>query len=157
MARRKGIPEKFTAELRAAFLSALAEHGFVTRAARSAGINRDTARKARKNDPAFAAAWAEAMAEYVENLEAEADRRAYRGTARPVFYQGEKCGEIQEYSDTLLIFRLKALKPDVYADRSKHELAGKDGGPIQFENMTEEQVENRIADLLRKAGIGATA
>lgn len=157
MARAKGIPEKFTAEKRAKFLAYLAKYGFVAKAARAAGITRETARKTRKADEAFAKAWDQAKAEYIEDLEAEADRRAYRGTLKPVFYQGTKCGVIREFSDTLLIFRLKALKPEVYADRSKHELAGPDGGPIQFETMTDEQLDARIAELLAKAGTGAAS
>lgn len=119
MSRAKGIPEKFTADLRAKFLAHLAKYGFVERAAKAAGVNRDTARNARKSDAAFSRAWDEALAVYTETLEAEADRRAYKGTLKPVFYQGVKCGAIREFSDTLLIFRLKALKPEVYKDRSE--------------------------------------
>lgn len=157
MARRKGVPEKFVAEKRAKFLAHLAQYGFVTRAAKAAGIHRDTARDTYDNDPAFHKAWDAALAEYTERLEAEADRRAYKGTLRPVFHKGQKCGVIREFSDTLLIFRLKALKPEVYAERSKHELAGPDGGPIQFENLTDEQLDARIAELLAKTGTGATS
>lgn len=119
MARAKGIPEKFTADKRAVFLAALAKHGFVARAARLAGVTRETARLARKKDKVFAQAWDAALAEYVEDLEAEADRRAYKGTLKPVYYKGKKCGVVREYSDTLMIFRLKALKPEVYKDRSE--------------------------------------
>lgn len=119
MARRKGVPEKFTAEKRAVFLAALAKHGFVAKAARLAGIDRETARRTKKADEAFAAAWDAALLEYTEDLEAEADRRAYRGVLKPVYYQGVKVGVVREFSDTLLIFRLKALKPEVYKDRSE--------------------------------------
>lgn len=124
MARRKGVPEKFTAEKRAKFLAHLAQYGFVTRAAKAAGIHRDTARDTYDNDPAFHKAWDDALSEYTERLEAEADRRAYKGTLRPVFHKGAKCGVIREYSDTLLIFRLKALRPEVYKDRSESTVNG---------------------------------
>lgn len=124
MARRKGVPEKFTAEARAKFLAALAKYGFVARAARFAGIDRETARRARKSDESFAKAWDAALADYIEDLEQEADRRAYKGTLRPVFHKGVKCGVIRDFSDTLLIFRLKALKPDVYKDRSESTVNG---------------------------------
>jgi hypothetical protein len=60
----------------------------------------------------------------VDTLEAEADRRAAEGTLRPVFYKGEQCGEIREYSDTLLIFRLKALRPEKYRERSNVAVSG---------------------------------
>ena len=45
-------------------------------------------------------------------------RRASEGTLKPVFYQGKMCGEIREYSDTLLIFLLKARRPETYRERS---------------------------------------
>jgi hypothetical protein len=124
MARRKGVPEKFTADKRAKFLAHLAQYGFVTRAAKAAGIHRDTARDTYDNDPAFHKAWDSALSEYTERLEQEADRRAYKGTLRPVFHKGEKCGVIREFSDTLLIFRLKALRPEVYKDRSESTVNG---------------------------------
>jgi hypothetical protein len=60
--------------------------------------------------------WDDAIAEYVEKMESEADRRAIEGTNKPVFYQGEQCGVIREYSDSLLMFRLKRLDP-AYRDR----------------------------------------
>lgn len=124
MARRKGVPEKFTADKRAIFLAALAKHGFVAKAARLAGVTRETPRYWRNHDADFAAAWDAALAGYTEDLEAEADRRAYRGVLKPVYYQGVKVGVIREYSDTLLIFRLKALKPEVYKDRSETNVTG---------------------------------
>lgn len=124
MSRRKGVPEKFTADKRAKFLAALAKFGFVAKAARFAGVTREAVRLTRKKDESFAAAWDDALAEYTERLEAEADRRAYKGTLRPVFHKGEKCGVIREYSDTLLIFRLKALRPEVYKDRSESTVNG---------------------------------
>lgn len=124
MARRKGVPEKFTAEKRAKFLAALAKFGFVAKAARFAGVTREAVRLTRKKDESFAAAWDAALADYTEDLEAEADRRAYKGTLRPVFHKGQKCGVIREFSDTLLIFRLKALRPEVYKDRSESTVNG---------------------------------
>ena len=43
--------------------------------------------------------------------------RTYHGVEEPVFYQGVQCGAVTEYSDTLLMFLLKARKPEVYRDR----------------------------------------
>jgi len=133
MSRAKGIPEKFTAEKRAKFLAYLAKYGFVARAAKAAGVGRSWMFELRARDPKFAAAWDAALAEYTEDLEAEADRRAYTGTLKPVFQGGKRVGVVREFSDTLLIFRLKALKPEVYQDRARHEVTGKDGQPVQVE------------------------
>jgi hypothetical protein len=44
-------------------------------------------------------------------LEDEALRRAEDGVAEPRFYEGRLCGHVQKYSDTLLIFLLKARRP----------------------------------------------
>jgi hypothetical protein len=59
-------------------------------------------------------------------LEAEADRRAIEGLQRLRFYKGQpiinpETGqpyEEREYSDTLLMFRARALAPEKYKDRS---------------------------------------
>lgn len=63
-------------------------------------------------------------------LEDEAIRRASQGTLKPVFYQGVQCGEVREYSDTLMMFMLKARRPERFKERSATELTGKDGAPI---------------------------
>jgi hypothetical protein len=59
-----------------------------------------TIRTAENQDPDFAAAWEDAMTLGVEGLEDEARRRAFGG------------------SDLLMMFMLKAARPDRYRDRS---------------------------------------
>ena len=98
------------------FLAELARCGLVTQAARLAGYTRSRVYAWRREDADFRDRWDDAIAEYVETLESEADRRAVEGILKPVFYLGEPCGAIPQYSDTLLIFRLKALKPEMYRD-----------------------------------------
>jgi hypothetical protein len=39
-----------------------------------------------------------------------------------IFYQGEVCGKKRTYSDQLLMFALRARKPDMYRERSSMEL-----------------------------------
>ena len=65
----------------------------------------------------------------VERLEDEARRRALTGVDEPVFYQGDECGIITKYSDTLLIFLIKGHKK-MYVDR--HEVTGVGGAPLSF-------------------------
>lgn len=50
--------------------------------------------------------------EYVEKLEAEVDRRAIEGIDHPVIYKGSITDSYKEYSDNLLMFRLKKLRPE---------------------------------------------
>ena len=100
------------------FFDALARGKPAGMAAVGAGYTRAFVSELRKADADFARRWSEADNLAIERMEAEADRRAVDGTDKPVFYQGERCGEIREYSDTLLVFRLKARRPEVYRERS---------------------------------------
>src|SRR5690242_8758923 len=93
------------------FLAALAGDGSVKSACLSAGIDRATAYDAYSKDQACARSWDSAISEAVESMEAEAYRRAVKGTEKAVYHQGVECGRVREYSDTLLIFLLKAGKP----------------------------------------------
>ena len=99
-----------------AFLRALSEGLCVREAARVAGTCPSTVYHHRQADEAFCACWNRAAERGTELLEQEAVRRAYHGVGRPVFYKGEQCGTIQEYSDPLLIFMLKARRPEMYRD-----------------------------------------
>lgn len=114
MARRATDPKP-------AFLSALAESGNVKLACQAARVSRSTVYEWRGEDPEFAAAWEAALAEAVESLEAEAYRRAVKGTLKPVFQGGKLAGKVREYSDTLLIFLMKGAAPQKYRDTLKHE------------------------------------
>lgn len=116
-----------TAKKRARFLAALAGCGNVTRAAEAAGIHRDTAYAWRHADPAFAADWDSAFDEAAPVLEEEAFRRAHDGVEEPL-----TCGKglvldadgvpvtVHRYSDTLLMFLLKGVKPEKYRENVRH-------------------------------------
>ena len=97
---------------RPAFLNLLARMGTVAGAARATGVSVAAVNKARKNDVEFDVQCQEAMQYAVEWLEQVAWDRATR------------------HSDQLLIFLLKAHKPEVYNRATRNELSGPDGGPI---------------------------
>lgn len=107
--------------LKKTFLAAFAKTGVVSTAAQAAGVDRTVIYDWKNVDPNFAAAYEVAEMESTERLETEAIRRAHDGTKREVshYYQGDKVGVdvITEYSDTLLIFLLKARKPLVYGTK----------------------------------------
>ena len=65
---------------------------------------------------AYSEVFEDAQEYAVETLEEEARRRAMFGVEQPVFYKGEVCGSVREYSDVLLIFLLKGLRPEVYRE-----------------------------------------
>jgi hypothetical protein len=110
------------------FVDAIAEGRTVSAACGLAGYSRRVVYEWRAADAAFRERWDEAVAIAIDRLEAEADRRAVEGTFEPVFYQGAECGQVRKYSDVLLIFRLKALKPEMYRERAAIEHTGKGWG-----------------------------
>ncbi len=105
-------------KLQAAFLTAFRESCTVAQAAKTAKVGRRTHYDWLKADPSYREQFEDLEEAVTETLEREAMRRASEGTLKPVFYQGKTCGEIREYSDTLLIFLLKARRPETYRERS---------------------------------------
>jgi hypothetical protein len=119
------------------FVSALSQVPNVSAAAGMSGVSRSHAYASRAEDPEFAARWDSAIEESTDALVGEMYRRAVHGTEKPVFHMGEVCGAVREYSDTLAIFLAKSHRPSVYGDRSKVELSGPDGGPMEFRKAAE--------------------
>jgi hypothetical protein len=107
-----------------AFLAAYSKVGIIGVAASVAGINRDTHQNWLKKDPDYVEAFEIAKDQSCDILEQEAIRRACQGVEEPVFYQGVECGRVRKYSDTLLIFMLKANRPWRFRDNSSVEHHG---------------------------------
>src|SRR5262249_50824556 len=114
------LPDTIRHPKKRALLKAIAECFGVRRACAVAGVHHSTYYEWRHADPEFAEAADGAREHYIEWLEAVADERATRG---------------RKPSDTMLIFRLKALRPDVYRER-------------QVITLTRQERESRIAELL---------
>lgn len=115
--------------LKGRFLEHFAVYGNVTRACEHAEINRTTVYVWQEHDEEFAAAFREAEIQATEVLEAEARRRAVEGvtTTTPIYSRkGQLLHTLVEtkYSDTLLIFLLKARAPDKYRERYDVTTAG---------------------------------
>ena len=100
-----------------AFLAAYAKCGIITRAAELAKCGRRSHYVWMQEDPDYPERFHAANEEACDHLESEARRRAHEGTSKPVFYKGQVCGVVTEYSDTLMIFLLKAARPDKYRER----------------------------------------
>ena len=119
---------------RKVFLEALRNTGNVTLAADTAGVHRSTAYYAKEEDQDFAERWEEALALAESGMEQEARRRAMEGVLEPVYYKGEAVGAIRKFSDTLLMFLLKAHNPKKYRENMRVERSGKvDTGPRKVE------------------------
>lgn len=125
---------------KARFIEWLCRSGNVLDASRKAKIARSEVYAEREADPAFAAAWDEALVIATEALELEARRRAEKGVLEPIFYQGVKVGTVRRYSDSLLMFLLKAHRPAVYRENIRQELTGPGGGPIEIREVIVERL-----------------
>jgi hypothetical protein len=139
---------KFTPEKATAFCAALAETGIVGKACVAVDISRRTAYNWREDCPEFALAWDKALKIGVTALEDEAHRRAFDGTLEPVFHQGDECGAVRKYSDTLAIFLLKAHAPEKYRENTRMELTGANGGPVQ---ISDAERAAKVAAILASA------
>lgn len=138
---RKGWQDKF--------IGALRENGNISRSAQMAGVSRTEVYNERAEQPSFAARWDDAVEIACDLMEEEARRRAYFGTRKPVYHQGVVCGEIQEYSDTLMIFLLKGARPQKFRENVRQEITGAGGGPVQMQvgeidNCTDEELKKRL-------------
>lgn len=99
---------KNQASAQQAFLITYRLTASVTEGCRAAHISRQTAYVWRREDPEFAALWEEAQEIAVDDLEAAARQRALDG------------------SDTLMIFLLKANRPDKYREVHRFEHSSTD-------------------------------
>lgn len=112
-----GVP--LTPERKAAFLAELARHGIAVRAARAASPQSSegamsTFKNERQRDPAFAAAWEEALEVARAEIEHEIYRRSTEGVSEPVYggkYKETVVGTVRKYSDRLLELRARAMLP----------------------------------------------
>lgn len=109
---------KSTPENKELVLRALSAGVSVAAAAALIGAHRGTVIGWKGADTDFKEKYEEALDEGTDLLEDEAVRRARDGVKRPVFYMGEICGYIQEYSDSLLKFMLEARRPAIFRSRS---------------------------------------
>lgn len=140
---------RITPKKLARFLEALAECGNVRIAASRATLSRDALYAYRQTHADFAQGWKDALQSAMELvLEPEALRRAVEGVNEPVFHAGAKIATVKKYSDTLLIFLLKGGLKEKYAERTEH--TGKDGGPLQVQQMLPDARQARLAALLAK-------
>ena len=144
---RQGVPPT-DAQIQA-FLESLANSGNVTGSAAVAKISRQTLYKMRREDEEFRGLWDTAADLGIDALEDEATRRAAEGTEEPVYQGGKLVGTVRKYSDVLLIFMLKARRPERFKDRTATEHTGADGGPIEV-TSARERLAGRIAGIVAR-------
>lgn len=152
---RKSIPEK-TLKRMDKLIQCLRQYGNPTRAAQAAGITRSLAYGWKAMYPGFSKVWTMAMNMAIDDLEAEARRRAFEGVLKPAgWYKGQAGGRVREYSDLLLMFLLKAHRPDKFKDRIEATGAGVLGLKVQitdYSHVGEKpgQIPNSSTDIKGK-------
>ena len=132
-----------------AFLAHLRETGNVSAAARAAGSCRSRCYESRRRDRIFAAAWADALEEAADRLEMEAFRRAVTGVGEDRFFKGSVVGEVTRYSDSLLMFLLRARRPARFGPRPAAE--AEDTGMENDERYVAELTSRWAAQTGRRA------
>ena len=111
-ARKKGeIADWQTRSKLVKFIKSLEVLGRVDLSCKKAKAGRGWVYEWRAKDPEFADEWEVAKRVGKEMLKDEAFRRAYDGVNEPKFHQGEICGHVRKYSDTLLMFLIKQSDP----------------------------------------------
>ncbi len=107
----------FSALKKRKFLAAFAETGNCLEAERMTGIPARTHRDWVKRSEPYRRDFAVAQEQAIQVLEREARRRAFEGVEDTVWYNGKAVGTTRKYSDVLLIFLLKAQRPEMYRER----------------------------------------
>jgi hypothetical protein len=103
-----------------AFIDALRSTGNVRAACEAVGISRQAAYRWRRENTEFAAAWEQAIEDATDYLEEVARQRAL------------------ETSDTLMIFLLKAHRPDKFRDTHR----------IEFKHLSDDELVSRAKSLV---------
>ena len=126
---RSGRQKRVARINRAKFLEIYSEGANMTRACAESGVARSTVGYLLEHNEKFAEAFRDAENASTDALVEEARRRGKDGVSEPVgWYQGRPGGYVQRYSDNLLMFTIKAMRPEY---RDKWEVTGAGGQPIQ--------------------------
>ncbi len=150
-----GRKRKITRKRRLEFLAELLNSGAVTKAARASGIGRSSWYDLKERDPEFAALWDDADAEFMDEVEAEAFKRAREGETKSLPYievngddRETKFYEITTKSDRLLELCLKSRHP---AYKPTKAIEFPDGPPIAppgelptWSNLTPDELEQLV-------------
>lgn len=128
----EAIPNGIRQPKRRAFLAAFCQTGNISEAARLAKVNR-LSHYEWMQDKHYAKVFAQAQEIAGDYLEAVAWNRATNGWLEPVWYQGVQVGLVLKTSDQLLMFLLKAIRPEKFRDNATIRHTGPGGGAIQVQ------------------------
>lgn len=135
-----------------AFLQAFRDTGLVAHACEIAGVGRSTVYEARALDEEFAVAWVQVEDEVSDVMERELYRRAVEGIEEPIVSAGKLVTHVLKYSDSLLMFALKARRPEKYRDNVKVEHTGKVTQDTVVQFTPPEEWRGQMVELARQSG-----
>ena len=130
----------FTSRRMAEFCRNLAENGNVRLACRVAGVSAQTAYRARRATPAFAACWDAALVQSRMAVEQVLADRAINGVEEAVYYHGEEVAMRRRYDSRLLLAHLARLDAKAEAEGAA-QLAGHFDAALQRLEQGEQVVE----------------
>lgn len=141
-----------TEEAKAAFLRSLQKFPCVADAAKASGWSNRSWLRVRARDPAFAAAWAEAVAAGVHQIEAVAAKRAFEGIDEPVYQQGVLVGYKRVFSDRMAELLLRAHDPARFSEKVM--VAGNVSSTIKIEHSLSPALEAMFTRVVGQRGSG---
>ena len=144
--RTPGQPDKFTDDVRAAYLQALEKLGTYSAAAAAVGICTATSINYRKKHPEFQRQCDGALGRLEGQLMETVRKLAVDGVQEPVYDKnGEQIGSKRKYSPQMLLAWLKRHETGSWAEQRRlqvehsGEVQHKHSGRIEVEQLTAEQ------------------
>ena len=116
------MSSRATASNKRRFLEVYARVGNVWEACRQANIARKSHYEWLRDDPEYKSLFSDAKEDACDNLLEEARRRGQEGVEEPVYWQGQVVGTVRKYSDNMLMFLIKGMRPEVYRDNWRGEM-----------------------------------
>lgn len=167
---KRGPKPKFSKALFNAVLARIAQNESTVKAIRAEGISPTQFYYHVNQTPEFPDLLQKAQAgrderfkqQTIETLEQTAISRAVEGWDEPVFYEGKLCGTKRKYSDSLLMFMLKGLKPDVYKEGANINVnnTNSNANAVVMSDETKKQVAadyRTLQSIISKRGEAAIA
>lgn len=150
MSRKESLPSvnvKFDDRRKKLFLDLFPKMGSVVKTAALVKINPATVHRHLREDEQFRKAFEEANDALVDELEAEAIRRAKDGVKKPIFKDGRVVGYEVVYSDRLLEMLLRGR-----SDRYKNSTNVKVSGEVDH-NVNVNSAKDKLLEKIRSAGV----
>lgn len=136
-----------------AFVESFCRYGRISAASKKTKIDRARHYSWLRSDAVYREAWKWAEEVRRANIEDEIYRRGVEGWLEPVYHQGDRCGYVRKYSDSLLKLLAQAEMPDKYGQR-RVQVTGPDGGPIQHAHLVAQlppETVRKLAELIDRA------